>query len=60
MEGILNWIIGNKEWLFSGVGVFVLGLFLYKKGTSQKQSSGPNSINIQSGGDTTVGDVKND
>lgn len=31
MEEILEWIIQNKEWVFSGLGVFVLGLFLSKK-----------------------------
>lgn len=31
MEEIIEWIIQNKEWVFSGIGVFVLGLFLSKK-----------------------------
>ena len=31
MEDIIDWIIQNKEWMFSGIGVFVLGLFLSKK-----------------------------
>ena len=31
MEEIIDWIIQNKEWVFSGIGVFVLGLFLSKK-----------------------------
>ena len=31
MEEIIDWIIRNKEWVFSGIGVFVLGLFLSKK-----------------------------
>lgn len=40
MEKLLNWLFENKEWIFSGIGVFVLGLFFYKKVSSQKQSSG--------------------
>ena len=31
MEEIIDWIIQNKEWIFSGIGVFILGLFLSKK-----------------------------
>ena len=31
MEDIIDWIIQNKEWVFSGIGVFVFGLFLSKK-----------------------------
>lgn len=31
MEEIIDRIIQNKEWVFSGIGVFVLSLFLSKK-----------------------------
>lgn len=31
MEDFVDWIIQNKEWVFSGIGVFVLGLFLSNK-----------------------------
>lgn len=54
----MNWIIENKEWIFSGIGVFILGLIVTiitrkKKGKSLKmnQKSGSNSTNIQIGGD---------
>ena len=33
MEEIIDWIIQNKEWVFSGIGVFVLGLLLSNKST---------------------------
>jgi|GEM_PF-3935730 len=29
MENILLWIIENKEWLFSGIGIFVLNIFSF-------------------------------
>ena len=58
-------IINNKEWVFSGIGVFILGLIvtlLTKKNSnkiSQKQKSGNNSTNIQAGGNV-VFNKKND
>ena len=27
MEQTINWIISNKEWLFSGIAVAILGVF---------------------------------
>jgi len=54
----MDWIIENKEWIFSGIGVFVLGIVyaLFKKkrkskSLKMKQKSGDNSTNIQIGGD---------
>lgn len=52
----MQWIIDNAQWVFSGIGVFVLGLFIAflkrenTATTKQKQKSGNNSINIQAGG----------
>jgi hypothetical protein len=59
-EYSMQWIIDNKEWVFSGVGVFVLSLvitFFIKKGksTKQTQKSGKNSTNYQSAGDINIG-----
>ena len=56
----MQWIIDNKEWVFSGVGVFVLSLavtLFLKKGASTKQvqKSGKNSTNSQSAGDINIG-----
>lgn len=52
----LKWLIENKEWLFSGIGVTILvailGLFIRKKGedkNTQIIKSGDNSTNIQGG-----------
>ncbi|EIF6157023.1 hypothetical protein NML04_01945 [Clostridium perfringens] len=52
----MEWIIENKEWLFSGIGVTILvaiaGLFIRNKRDGknvQTIKSGDNSTNIQSG-----------
>ena len=44
------------EWAFSGIGVFLIGLFFVKTKKSQKQvqKSGKNSINVQSGKDVNI------
>ena len=54
----MEWVIENKEWIFSGIGVFVIGLvvnFIFKKkrrkSIKMKQKSGSHSNNIQIGGD---------
>ncbi len=56
----MDWIIDNKEWIFSGIGVsvvvFVMSLFIKsKKNNTLNQSSGKNSINIQSANDINIG-----
>lgn len=59
----MEWIIENKEWLFSGIGLLVLstigGLF-YKKSKGEKNNqgikSGDHSINIQGSSDIRIGD----
>ena len=62
MNKKIKWIIKNKTWLFSGIGVSVIGLFLSvvfeisgikpgpsinHSGDTQKIISNPSSINIQ-------------
>jgi predicted tellurium resistance membrane protein TerC len=54
----MEWIIANKEWIFSGIGVFIIGVVISllrknqkKKTVKMKQKSGSNSNNIQIGGD---------
>ena len=59
---MLHWVLENKEWLFSGAGIFVfsllVGLVLKKKmGFKQYQKSGKNSTNYQAGGDINIGDL---
>lgn len=71
----MKWIIDNKEWFFSGVGVFILGLiitffsWLFRKkqkfdtntNVSMKQKGGKNSNNYQSNGNMTINlTAKND
>jgi hypothetical protein len=56
----MQWIIDNKEWIFSGAGIFILtliiGVFVKKSSTSKQiQKSGSNSTNYQAGGDIKIG-----
>jgi hypothetical protein len=57
INNILNWIVQNKEWIFSGIGVAVITGFISilskNKGTSSKQTirSGGGSNNLQAGRD---------
>lgn len=58
----MNWLIENREWVFSGIGVFIIGLVftIFKsrkenKSKKMKQKSGSNSTNIQIGGDFNNG-----
>lgn len=53
-EGYMEWLEFNKEWVFSGIGVFVMGFFLVNKvkekivvKNSQKVSAGDCSKIIQ-------------
>lgn len=44
----MNWIIENKEWLFSGVGVAIVAAlisFFWKKKAKSKKPDTDNSIN---------------
>jgi len=53
----MEWIINNKEWIFSGIGVFIISLLLtklFKKSHIQKQKSGKNSTNYQASGDINI------
>ena len=50
---LLNWLLENKEWVFSGLGIFFLTILFHKrkerkKATyNQKIKSGDKSFNIQ-------------
>lgn len=60
----MEWIIENKDWIFSGIGVLLIslvaGLFAKRhKSSKQTQMSGSNSTNYQSGRDINIG-IKND
>ncbi len=56
----MQWVIDNKEWLFSGVGIFVITVVISiftskKRAIKQTQKSGSNSTNYQSTGDINIG-----
>lgn len=59
---MIDWILENKEWLFSGVAIatpiaIITWLFTRKsKSVRQSQKSGKNSLNIQVGGDLKIKD----
>jgi len=59
----MEWIIKNKEWLFSGIAISIpialIGWFFARQNT-QNQKSGNNSTNIQVGGNLKLGKDKND
>ena len=60
MSGIFEWISINKEWVFSGVGVPVIGIAWAivhnrKAALLQKIKSGSGSTNIQVGRDIQIG-----
>jgi len=55
---MVDWLAQNKEWVFSGVGVFFITLLLgflkrltERARVQQRQNSGSGSVNIQAGGD---------
>jgi len=61
----MQWIFNNKEWVFSGIGVFFMTviftvIYTKNKSNSQKQKSGSSSINIQAGGHINIGNKDND
>ncbi len=61
---MIDWLVKNKEWFFSGAGVLLLtwlGTWIFgrKKELGQSQSSGSNSVNLQAGKDINISS-KND
>ena len=56
-EAIWSYVLDNKEWIFSGIGIFIITMFFAifrrKKADghkiSQKQKSGDSSVSIQIG-----------
>ena len=58
----MEWLAANKAWLFSGIAVavplFIIGWLLTRpsRRIKQKQKSGSGSVNIQAGGDISIGD----
>lgn len=60
----MEWIIENKDWLFSGIAIAVplaiVGWFISTHGNKQVQKGGKNSTNIQVGGSFKIGGEKHD
>lgn len=60
----MEWIVQNKEWLFSGVAIAIplaiIGWLFFSQGNNQIQKSGDNSTNIQVGGNLKIGGNKDD
>ncbi len=64
MEDFVTWVIENKKWLFSGVGVVVfvwVGRLIFKKASvssTQTIRSGDSSTNVQAGRDVNIATKK--
>jgi len=64
LEKFVAWVIDNKEWLFSGVGVVVVvwvGRLIFKKtfaSSTQTIRSGDSSTNVQAGRDVNIATKK--
>ncbi len=60
----MEWILENKEWLFSGAAIAIplaiIGWAFFSQANKQFQKSGNNSTNIQVGGNLQVGGNKDD
>ena len=60
----MDWIIANKEWLFSGVAIVIplalIGWFVKSRRNKQIQKGGNDSTNIQVGGDLSIKSRKQD
>lgn len=55
MGEIVDWILNNVEWVFSGIGVFILGFFIYRRnGKKNKQIVKNFSSGIIAGRDVKI------
>lgn len=56
----MDWIIENKEWLFSGVAIAIplaiIGKIISSRNDKQVQKGGKGSTNIQVGGNVNIKD----
>ena len=61
---IMEWLTTNKEWVFSGIGVFALGLVIAwlrrssKSSHQMSQKGGIGSKNYQAGKDIRINDPR--
>jgi len=60
---IINWVVENKEWFFSGIGVTVLlGIIAFVRKLFRKESKGEKEIRIEQkndGGNSTQIGIQN-
>ena len=60
----MEWIVENKDWLFSGVAIAlplaIIGWIFSSRKNKQVQKGGNNSTNIQVGGSLKIGKSKDD
>ncbi|MFA6310510.1 MAG: hypothetical protein WCV99_21970 [Sterolibacterium sp.] len=60
----MEWIVENKDWLFSGVAIAIplaiIGWSISGRGNKQIQKGGDKSTNIQVGGNLKIGGNKDD
>lgn len=60
MDELIKWVMDNKEWLFSGIGIVVLvwivRTIFKRRETNSAQSiqTGKDSINFQAGRDVNL------
>ncbi|MFT6908643.1 MAG: hypothetical protein ACJAS1_005346 [Oleiphilaceae bacterium] len=55
LDQLIKLLSDNVEWIFSGIGVFVLTLLFVKNGMSKKQNAGKNSNNYMADRDINIG-----
>ncbi len=55
MDRFIEFVTDNVQWVFSGIGVFVLTLFVARRlQRKQKQRVKGNSIGVQAGRDVNI------
>ncbi|MFP9135352.1 hypothetical protein ACLKZ7_20365 [Shewanella algae] len=55
LDQLVKLLSDNVEWIFSGIGVFVITLFFVRDGVSKKQNAGENSNNYMADRDINIG-----
>jgi len=62
----MEYLMENIKWIFSGIGVFIIGLVIniiikkFKNNNSQKQNVKDNSTGIQVGGNFTINEKESE
>jgi len=53
-EKMISWLIENKEWIFSGIGIFIIGFIIQKTSGNKLQIGGKNTKNLMADGDINI------